>query len=62
MKRSGAAQAALVIPFSRACTDNAAGVWMPDVSATTLEELEVAAQRQACRTITGCAKSTPVRP
>ena len=32
---------------------------MPEVSATTLESLEVA-QRQACRIITGCLKSTPV--
>ena len=45
--------------FSRACADYAAGAWMPGVSATTLESLEVA-QRQACRTITGCLKSTPV--
>ena len=45
--------------FSRACADYAAGAWMPGVSATTLEALEVA-QRQACRTITGCVKSTPV--
>ena len=45
--------------FSKACADYAAGAWMPGVSATTLECLEVA-QRQACRTITGCLKSTPV--
>ena len=45
--------------FSRACADYAAGAWMPGVSATSLEALEVA-QRQACRTITGCVKSTPV--
>ena len=45
--------------FCGACADYAAGAWMPGVSATTLESLEVA-QRQACRTTTGCLKSTPV--
>lgn len=45
--------------FSRACADYAAGAWMPGASATTLEGLEVV-QRQPCRTITGCLKSTPV--
>ena len=44
--------------FSRACADYAAGAWMPALSKTSLEKLEVA-QRQACRTITGCLRSTP---
>ena len=44
---------ALYLAYTRACADYAAGV--PPAS---LEHLEVA-QRRACRTITGCLRSTP---
>ena len=46
------------LAFSRACADYAAGAWMPGISDTNLEDLEIA-QRHACRTITGCVKRTP---
>ncbi|KAF0311929.1 RNA-directed DNA polymerase from mobile element jockey [Amphibalanus amphitrite] len=47
------------LAFSRACADYAAGAWMPGLSESGLRELETV-QRQACRTITGCVRSTPV--
>ena len=48
----------LYLAYIRACADYAAAGWMPGVASTTLEQLEVA-QRQACRIITGCLRSTP---
>ena len=51
----------IYVAFSRACADYAAGAWLPGASRTSVGELEVV-QRQACRTITGLLKSTPVGP
>lgn len=48
----------IYLAFIRSCADYAAGGWMAGVAASNLEQLEVA-QRQACRTITGCLRSTP---
>ena len=49
---------ALYLAYIRACADYAAAGWMPGVAPANLEHLEVA-QRQACRIITGCLRSTP---
>ena len=49
---------ALYLAYIRACADYPAAGWMPGVAPANLEHLEVA-QRQACRIITGCLKSTP---
>ena len=48
----------LYLACIRACADYAAAGWMPGVAPANLEHLEVA-QHQACRTITGCLRSTP---
>ena len=48
----------LYLAYIRACADYAAAGWMPGVAPANLEHLEVA-QRQACRIITGCLRSTP---
>ena len=45
-------------PTSGRALDYAAAGWMPGVAPSNLEHLEVA-QRQACRIITGCLRSTP---
>ena len=44
--------------FSRACADYAAGACLPALSDSAIGELDVA-QGEACRTITGCVRSTP---
>ena len=51
----------LCLAYIRACADYAAAGWMPDMAPANLEHLEVA-QRQACRIITGCLRSTLWRP